>query len=90
MSWQANDKLRPGSQLRFDIKRPAMSLNDSVNHGESKTADIPVIVVSADAMAGQAERLLAAGAERYITKPLDVPKLLEAIRETLARSGSPV
>ena len=49
-----------------------------------ETADIPVIVVSADATTGQAERLLAAGAERYITKPLDVPKLLEAIRQTLA------
>ena len=36
------------------------------------TRDIPVIVVSADATKTQIERLLAAGATGYLTKPLDI------------------
>jgi len=36
------------------------------------TADIPVAVLSADASRRQIERLLAAGAELYLTKPLNL------------------
>jgi CheY-like chemotaxis protein len=39
------------------------------------TSAIPVVVVSADATAGQIRRLLAEGARAYITKPLDVGEL---------------
>lgn len=43
------------------------------------TASIPVIVVSADATHGQIQRLLAAGAAAYLTKPLDVRELLRLV-----------
>ena len=43
------------------------------------TAHIPVIVVSADATARQMNRLRAAGAFDYITKPIDIEKLFSAI-----------
>ena len=39
------------------------------------TAAIPVAILSADANHGQVARLLAAGADRYLTKPVDLPKL---------------
>ena len=38
-----------------------------------------VVVVSADATPGQVERLLAAGAEEYLTKPIDVERLLDVV-----------
>jgi CheY-like chemotaxis protein len=38
-----------------------------------------VIVVSADATPGQVERLRAAGAEDYLTKPVEVTALLAAL-----------
>ena len=51
------------------------------------TASIPVVVLSADATAGQVERVLAAGAADYLSKPLDVERLLELLSGTLvARS----
>ena len=50
---------------------------------DSRTSAIPVVMVSADATPGQIERLMAAGADDYITKPLDVQKLLELIDRTL-------
>jgi CheY-like chemotaxis protein len=47
------------------------------------TAAVPVVVVSADATAGQTKRLLAAGASQYLTKPLDVTQFLEVVDELL-------
>jgi PAS domain S-box-containing protein len=43
------------------------------------TASIPVVVVTADATAGQRTRLLREGARGYLTKPIDVRELLEAL-----------
>lgn len=43
---------------------------------DPRTADIPVIMVSADATPSQIKRLRAAGARDYITKPLDVRQFL--------------
>ncbi len=45
------------------------------------TAHIPVVVLSADATPRQIERLLAAGALRYLTKPIDVEELLGIVDE---------
>ncbi len=50
---------------------------------DPNTKGIPVIVISADATTSQIERLLAAGARDYLTKPLDVKKLLSLLDETL-------
>jgi CheY-like chemotaxis protein/nitrogen-specific signal transduction histidine kinase len=50
---------------------------------DPKTAHLPVMVVSADATAGQIERLLAAGATQYLTKPLDVDRFLEVVDQLL-------
>jgi CheY-like chemotaxis protein len=52
---------------------------------EPRTATIPVIVLSADATPGRIERLLASGAESYLTKPLDVDKFLWQIDDILER-----
>ncbi|MBV5312351.1 MAG: PAS domain S-box protein [Prolixibacteraceae bacterium] len=43
---------------------------------EEQTKNIPVVVISADAMPQQLERLLKGGARDYLTKPLDVQEFL--------------
>jgi CheY-like chemotaxis protein/anti-sigma regulatory factor (Ser/Thr protein kinase) len=48
------------------------------------TARTPVAIVSADAMPRQAQRLLAAGATAYLTKPIDVRELLELVDSAIA------
>lgn len=53
---------------------------------EPLTRDIPVVVISADATPQQSERLKAAGAADYLTKPFDIERLL-AIIDGLARPG---
>ncbi len=46
---------------------------------EPRTREIPVLILSADATPGHVERLLAAGARAYLTKPLDVRQLLALV-----------
>jgi PAS domain S-box-containing protein len=50
---------------------------------DPRTASIPVVMVSADATPGQVQRLLAAGATAYLTKPIDVRNLLRILDQAL-------
>jgi len=52
------------------------------------TAEIPVVVVSADATARQIEAAMLAGASLYLTKPVSVSELLAAVDELLERSST--
>ncbi|HUA19877.1 MAG TPA: response regulator [Bryobacteraceae bacterium] len=49
------------------------------------TQRIPVTILSADATPGQIDRLQAAGAREYLTKPLDVRQLIALLEDTLRR-----
>lgn len=53
-----------------------------------RTRHIPVTILSADATAGQVSRLMLAGARDYLTKPLDVRKLLALLEETIGPGKS--
>jgi len=48
-----------------------------------KHTAIPVIAVTAQAMVGDAEKCLAAGANAYLSKPVDVDKLSEYLQRYL-------
>jgi CheY-like chemotaxis protein len=47
------------------------------------TKDIPVVALTADAMNGDIKKAMDMGFKGYITKPIDVPKLLKIIDELL-------
>jgi CheY-like chemotaxis protein len=55
---------------------------------DEETADVPVIVVTADVTGDHEQRLLAAGASAYMTKPLDLVRFAAALDRALARAGA--
>jgi CheY-like chemotaxis protein len=56
---------------------------------EASTSAIPVIALTAHAMAGDRERALAAGCEEYDTKPIELPRLLAKIEGLLKKPLAP-
>jgi CheY-like chemotaxis protein len=51
------------------------------------TKHIPVVALTANAMAGDREKAIAAGCDDFDTKPVELPRLLGKIR-ALAPTGS--
>jgi two-component system cell cycle response regulator DivK len=53
---------------------------------DERTAAIPILALTAQAMHGDRDRLLAAGFDAYLPKPIDVVELLRTVEEYCARS----
>jgi len=70
-----------------DLHLPDMDGSEILQRlrGDERTKSIPVIIVSADAMPHQAERLRKAGAQAYVTKPFNLRELLALINRTLEK-----
>ena len=72
--------------ILLDLNLPDMPGEEVLQQlrDDPRTANIPVVIVSADASPRQVQRLLATGARSYLTKPIDVRELLRHIDEASA------
>jgi signal transduction histidine kinase len=75
----------PGLIL-LDLNLPDMQGTDVLTRlrQEPSLATVPIVVLSADATTASQERLLAAGASAYLTKPLNLKRLLKLIDDLSA------
>lgn len=55
---------------------------------DAVTQKIPIIALTAHAMAGDREKAIEAGCNEYETKPVDLPKLLVKMAALLAEPAS--
>jgi PAS domain S-box-containing protein len=86
----------PFDLILMDIQMPGMDgveatrsirFQDRFEHAR----DVPIIAVTAYAMAGDQEVFLGAGMDGYVAKPLDTGELLRTIGQVMAvRAGRPV
>lgn len=76
---QANELLP--DLILMDMSLPVMDGWEATRKlkAAAKTAAIPVIGLSAHAMAGDAEKAMAAGCDDYDTKPVDFERLVDKI-----------
>jgi len=74
--------------ILLDIKMPVMDGYEVLRflRGDPKTEHIPVIAVSANAMAEDIEKGYAAGFDAYITKPIDMSDTIAKIKKLLAQN----
>ncbi len=72
--------------ILMDIMMPEMDGFEAIKkiRGELKMTNIPIIALTAKAMTGDREKCLEAGASDYITKPVDISKLLSLLRVWLS------
>jgi len=67
----------------MDVQLPGMDGIEALSHlrDDDRTASIPVLALTAQAMRGDRERFLEAGFDGYLSKPVDVIELVNAVRE---------
>jgi signal transduction histidine kinase/CheY-like chemotaxis protein len=79
----------PPDLILLDLHLPDMRGEEVLRRlkADVRTAEVPVVVVSADATPGQVDRLRAAGAETYLTKPIEVTRLLTLLDQASVQSS---
>ncbi len=72
----------------LDMQLPDISGLELLRHlkQDDAVADIPVVVVSADATTLQTQRALTSGAAHYVTKPLEVAQFLKIVDAILEKA----
>ena len=67
----------------MDIRLPDMSGFEALSRlrMDARTASIPVLAVTAQAMKGDRERLEEAGFDGYLSKPVDINELLTTVEQ---------
>jgi CheY-like chemotaxis protein len=74
--------------ILMDISLPVIDGREATRRLKAapETSAIPIIALTAHAMAGDRDMALEAGCDDYETKPVDLPRLLEKIESLLGRN----
>ena len=79
-------KARKPDLILMDIQMPEMDGLEATRilKADATTRNIPVLALTAYAMKGDEERILQAGCDGYITKPIDIQGLVKEVAEYLS------
>ena len=72
--------------ILMDLEMPVIDGWEATRRlkGDPQTHDIPVIALSAHALAGEREKAMAAGCDEFDTKPIEFDRLVATVRRLLA------
>ena len=72
----------------MDVQMPEMDGIEATRRirGDARTAALPIIAMTANAMSGDEQSFLAAGMSDYVAKPIERNALLEALRRQVGRT----
>lgn len=73
----------------MDIMMPGRDGYETMRaiRAQARFKDLPIVALTAQAMAGDREKCLQAGATAYLPKPLDVEKLLDVLEQVLGAAA---
>ena len=73
--------------ILMDIQLPVMDGLEATRilKADKKNREIPIVALTAYAMEGDEERILQAGCEGYLPKPIDVQEFLKKVPEYLVK-----
>jgi len=72
--------------ILMDLEMPVVDGWEATRRlkADPQTRDIPIIALSAHALAGSREKALAAGSDEFDTKPIEFERLVATLRRLLA------
>jgi two-component system cell cycle response regulator DivK len=75
--------------ILMDLNLPVVDGWEAIRRlkADERTRAIPIIALTAHAMAGDREKALAAGADDFDTKPVVFDRLLDKVRSALGKTG---
>ena len=78
-------RARKPDLILMDIMMPVIDGLEATRilKADATTRNIPVVALTSHVMKGDKERILQAGCDGYITKPIDIQELLEKVAEYL-------
>lgn len=91
MECLAQIELDPPTLLLVDIQMPVMDGFELMKRVRENEAwrDIPMIAITAHAMAGDQERIIGAGFDGYIAKPISAMTLVDDLKALIANKPKP-
>jgi DNA-binding response OmpR family regulator len=78
---------QPPNAVVLDLKLPGLSGKELCREFKTISAQVPIVVLSANADVDDKVLLLELGADDYVTKPFSPKELLARVRRAMRRSG---
>ncbi len=79
-------KTKKPDLILMDVQMPEMDGLEATRilKADATTSNIPVLALTSYAMKGDKERILEAGCDGYLAKPIDIKELLKIVAEYLS------